>query len=286
MNTLTSMTFSDYQKRRGVSWTSLSAMGTSALLYHHRQRNPIVPTPIMILGTAIHAKTLEPELFDSSYVKWEGGSKQTNAYKAFKAEATDAGLIVLGESEWEQVEGAAWAINKARQGREARRIMRGCKREPSLFWKDPITGIMLKARPDLVSRTREHDGTLGPWVLADLKTTTTVDERKFGRTAGDMLYHCKMAFARMGCEAIFGNSPHRVTIIAVEQSAPHDVGTFDICEGDLDRSETQVHKLLGQLKTCRKRRTWPGRCENTQLLNLGPWLFPDYMNDEIEVISR
>ena len=109
-------------------------------------------------------------------------------------------------------------------------------------------------------------------MLADVKTTGSVDPRKFGRLAGAMLYHGKMAFAAMGLREL-GRPVERVTIIAVEQSAPHDIGVFDIDAAALYSSEEMVCGLLQRLKECRRRRSWPGRCENTQVLDLAPWLF-------------
>lgn len=168
--------------------------------------------------------------------------------------------------------GVAWAVHCARQGREARRLLRRSQTEAVVRWSDRITRIRCKARPDIV-----RDG-----LLADIKTTGSVDARRFGRLAADMLYHGKMAFARLGLEEL-GHRIERTAIIAVEQKPPHDVAVFDIDPGDLDASEAMVCGLLATLKRCRRNRSWPGRCANTQLLQLPPWTFgsDDYDISEI-----
>ncbi len=256
------MSFQEYAAIRAVNWSTLRNLHTSPLHYREGLTNPKPPTPPMLLGTAIHTAILEPALFEAEYALWPD-AKRGKAYEEFKVE--HEGQSILNAEEWQKCMGAAWAVHRSRQGREARRIMRGCKREATLQWIDPDTRVRCKARPDLIGKN----------VLADVKTTTSTDARKFGRLAGDMLYHGKMAFAAMGLD-VLGHPVERVTIIAVEQSPPHDVGVFDIDDAALAMAGDMVCDLLQKLKRCRKRRSWPGRCENTQVLDLAPWLFePD-----------
>lgn len=257
----TDYSFTEYQRLQGVNWSTLSVARTSMLAYHDGLGRPKEPTPLMVVGSAIHAAVLEPHIFDAEYVVYDG-RKAGGPWETFKAE--HPGTTVLTSEQHEQVLGAAWAVLHSRQGREARRVMRGCKREVTLRWNDPETRIICKARPDLVRRG----------LLADLKTTGSVDARKFGRLAGDLGYHGKMAFAAMGLR-VLGVPVERVAIIAVEQKRPHDVAVFDIGDEAMAWSEDMVAGLLTRLKDCRRRRVWPGRYEGAQELDLAPWLFED-----------
>jgi len=257
----TDIAFAEYQRLQGVNWSTLSAARTSMLAYHDGLGRPKEPTPLMIVGSAIHAAVLEPHIFDAEYLIYEG-RKSGGPWETFKAEHPSA--TVLTSEQYEQVMGAAWAVLHGRQGREARRVMRGCKREVTLRWNDPDTRVICKARPDLV-----RGG-----LLADLKTTGSVDGRKFGRLAGDLGYHGKMAFAAMGLR-VLGIPVERATIIAVEQKPPHDVGVFDIGDEAMAWSEDMVCGLLSRLKQCRRSRSWPGRYEGAQALDLAPWTFED-----------
>ena len=265
--------FADYLRLQGVSWSKLSAARTSMLAYHEGLTADKQPTPLMIVGSAIHAAVLEPHIFDAEYVLYEG-RKSGGPWETFKAE--HPGATVLNPEQYEQVMGAAWAVLHGRQGREARSVMRRCKREVTLRWVDPATHIRCKARPDLVRRG----------LLADLKTTGSAEKRKFGRLAGELGYHGKMAFAAMGLRTL-GVPFERVAVIAVEQKPPHDIGVFDIGEEDLALSEDMVSNLLAKVKECRRRRIWPGRYEGAQALDLVPWLFEDETDysDTIEVLE-
>jgi exodeoxyribonuclease VIII len=268
-----SIPFGEYQRLLGCNWSTLSSMDTSPLKYHDNLSDPPEATATMQLGSAIHAAVLEPHLFDDQYTYYDGAH---NGYEweSVKAGAEEAGLTVLSVAEWEQCMGAAYAVHRAPHGREARRIMGRCRRELSLVWTDPATGIRCKARPDLVRMTRERDGRLGAILLADIKTTTTVDARKFGRTAADLLYHGKMAFACRGLETIFGLPPMKVAIIAIEQKRPHDIGVFPLDPDVLYAGDQLVSKLLRQLQTCRKRRTWPGRYSEPVSLDFPAYALP------------
>lgn len=259
--------FTAYQRYRGVSWSSLMHARTSWLEFRDRLLNPRPATAAMDLGSAIHCAVLEPEVFASRYAVFDG-RRGTTAHGEWQAE--HIGMVDLKPAEWEQCMGAAWAVHEGAQGRQARRIMRFCRAELSLRWTDPHSRVLCKARPDLV----------GPHVLADLKTTGSVDARKFGRLAGDLGYHGKMAFASMGLEAM-GRRPDDVYIIAVEQTAPHDVGVFRLCDGDRDNAEIEVGRLLAGLQECRRKRRWPGRYQNTELLDLPAWTFERELDNDI-----
>lgn len=261
--------FEQYRAIQGVSWSDLSHMRRSALAYREHMLNPKPPTATMALGSAMHAAVLEPDLFAATYAVYDG-RRGTNAYAEWQAE--HPGMVDLKPDEMEQCEGVAAAIHSGIQGKHARRILRVCRAEVSVRWVDPWTRIRCKARPDLV----------GPRVLADLKTTTSVDEHKFGRLSGEMGYPGKMAFALMGLEAV-GVKVDDVYIIAVEQTPPHDVGVFRIDDTDMERARTEAERLLRMLKECRKLRRWPGRFLNVELLDLPPWTFEDDSYDISDV---
>lgn len=262
--------FAKYLKMQGVSWSDLSYVRTSPLAYRENLLNPKPATPTMQLGSAIHAAALEPELFAATYAVFDG-RRGTKAHEEWQVE--HPGMIDLKPDEWEACEGAARAIHKGIQGRQARRIMRFCKCEVTLRWDDPATRIRCRARPDLV----------GPGLLADLKTTASVDEHTFSRLAGDLGYHGKMAFACMGLSAV-GRYPESVFLIAVEQKPPHDVGVFELDEETRERSERDVAHYLSRLQECRRRRRWPGRYENPVRLDVAEYQFePEGLLDEFDI---
>lgn len=281
--------FAEYAAWPGVHWSTLAAMGTSPLAYHEAVTNPKPPSATMELGSAIHTAILEPELFEAEYAMYDG-RKGTKAYAEW-LEQQAADVTVLSVEQYAQCMGAAEAVWCKPQGREARRVLRGARREVSIRWTDPVTRIRCKARPDIVRFGRCSQGAtiqqVAPTMLADVKTTSSVDARKFGKIAADLGYDGKMAFARMGLEVMPGGwYVDEVKIIAVEQKPPHDVAVFDVTEEVLGAGEAKVCEYLARLKTCRRRRSWPGRYTGSQPLDFPRYALPDDMGDEIEIISR
>jgi exodeoxyribonuclease VIII len=271
--------FAEYQRLPGVSWSHLSPAATSWLNFRVRETTPFEPSPTMVLGSAIHTAVLEPHLFNAEYVLWTGGSKNSNAYKEFKAEAEFGGQTVLSVTEWEQCMGAAEAVWKGTQGRMARKVLARAHREVTLRWTDPETRVRCKARPDIVRYAREKDGKIAPLVLADVKTTQSVEARKFGRIAADLAYHGKMAFARKGLRVIHGSEPIAVKIIVVEQKPPHDVAVFTIPDYVLESGEYLADDLLAGLVRRRKLRRYPGRYEEEQILDFPNYALAEYSDD-------
>jgi len=277
--------FDRYRTWPGISWSSLSDMATSPLEFRERQRNPRPPTATMNLGSAIHCAVLEPEKFDAEYAMFEG-RRGTKAHHEWQAE--HPGVTDLKPDEWDQVMGAAAAVLTGSQGREARAILRGSRREVSYRWLDPLTHVRCKARPDVVRFSREsRNGKIIPWKLSDLKSTGSVDERTFGRLAASMLYHGKMAFAAMGLEALYGVAPLETSIIAVEQKPPHDVQVFDLTQEVLDAGEQLARDLLIRLKACRRNHSWPGRYGGRRPLDFPVYALPvgDLFDGDIRFID-
>ena len=252
------MTFDEYRALSGINFSTLKAMADSPLAYQHVLANPPKQTDAMALGSAIHTAVLEPDRFPLEYAVWEGGRRGTNDYKAFVAQ--QGGRQILTVAEYDQCLAVRDAV---RAHKPARRLLRYGQAEVTLRWIDPLTHLRCKARLDW----------LRGGALTDLKSTTDIDARIFGRLAGRMLYHCQLAFYRMGLRAT-GHPEGATQIIAVESDPPHDVAVYFLDDYQLEASEEKVQQLLARVKQCRRNRSWPGRYAGEQLLELPPWQFP------------
>lgn len=262
--------YTAYAKLPGINWGTLREMQQSPQRYHHRQTTPLDDTPSMALGRLIHTATLEPERLNEVYAVWaaSGGSRRTNAYKAWAAEHADKELIT--EDELMTALGASLAV---RSHRTARQVLRGGKVEHSLRWVDPVTHMRCKARPDHI---KKNGG------LTDLKSTTTVNAEDFGRLARRLGYYGQMAFYRRAARHN-GYPDGPVRIIAVEQKPPFEVAVFRLDEDLLAAGDRLVSRLLADVYKWRKRGRWPARYEEEVALQM--WIPDELMTDEIEVLS-
>ena len=265
------MNFQAYSDLQGVNWSHLKAMAKSPLHYKYGLTTPRPDSPAMRLGRAIHTAVLEPDLFPVEWTLYDG-RRAGNAWTEFAAVNADKGILTVDE--YDTVLAVRDAVHSHKV---ARRLLRGGRSEVTLQWIDPVTRIKCRARLDHLRGN----------VLTDLKSTKDIDNRSFGRLAANMGYAGQLAFYRLGLVAT-GHDLAPVRIIAVESSAPHDVGVFSVDEDVLEVGVMEVRKLLHQLKTCRRLRRWPGRYPDEESLLYPEWALPsasDYSDVTIEVLS-
>lgn len=121
--------------------------------------------------------------------------------------------------------------------------------ERSMFWKDPETGIWLRARPDALPVA---DG-----VYADLKTAGKFDEDFLERQIHDAGYYLQAAITRMVCRGL--KLPFETfTLLYVLNDDVPDTAHVEIDQFDIDRGERAVRWCLRTIRRCLDSGEWPG----------------------------
>ncbi|TCL70608.1 PD-(D/E)XK nuclease-like domain-containing protein [Rhizobium sp. BK251] len=121
--------------------------------------------------------------------------------------------------------------------------------ERSMFWKDPETGIWLRARPDALPNV---DG-----VYSDLKTASKFDEDFLERQIFDAGYYLQAAITRMVCRGL-GMPFDTFTLLYVLNDDVPDTAHVEIDEFDIDRGERAVRWCLRTIRNCLDAGEWPG----------------------------
>ncbi len=245
--------FEDYCAIDAINWSTLKEMHRSPLHYRHRRSTPREDTPRLALGRAIHTAVLEPVRFEDEYAVFAGGRRGTNDYKAFEAENADRTILKREDAE------LCMAVRDAVHAHRTAVSLLAGESEVTATWTDERTGLACKARVDHL------DGEC----IVDLKTTSTVDEREFERTAARMLYHGQLAHYRNG----IGGGPNPV-IIAVEIEPPFDVAVFRLSDDAMYAGEMLVEDLLLRVSNCTAEDSWPGRYADEQELTVPEWMMP------------
>ena len=265
--------YNRYSGLSGVNWSTLSSMQKSPAHYRERLATPSVMTPAMAIGRLIHTAVLEPEKLDDEYAIWIGGRRGTNDYKLWLSEVAGARQPVTKD----EYDTALAVSESVWRHRTARKVLTGGRVESTMMWIDPKTRIRCKARPDHI-RGRN---------LTDLKSTTTVDARDFGRATARLSYYGQLAFYLRGVTVTKHVVDPVARIIAVEKEPPYDVAVFRVPDHVLYEGEQLINKLLDQVVVCRRRRSWPGRYKDEQTLDFPNWALSDdnAYNDAIEVLE-
>ena len=237
------LTNEDYH---ALKWAvSSSYLKTAFLRGEAAARKPVAETPSMRLGTAVHTLVLEgADAYLKAYAEAPEGMRfTTKAGKEWKAEAEEAGKIVLNRTEADKVADMAGAVRVLYE--PARAVLDVAPvRERSIIWRDEAHMVWCRCRPDAY-RIDEHSVR-----LVDLKTCADLDrfEDDFYRQAYDIqlaFYLRGLAVAHYG-KAVAGGAFNdvRVHVVAVESSAPYRVGVYRVPDTVLAEADSLVDLLL------------------------------------------
>ncbi len=169
-----------------------------------------------------------------------------NDCKAFLKDAQKRRLTVITSDQFERIGRIHADASKHPLVREG--ILNG-RIERSMFWKDPETGIWLRARPDAIPKA---DG-----VFADLKTAGKFDEDFLERQIFDAGYYLQAAITRMVCRGL-GIPFETFTLLYVLNDDVPDTAHVEIDEFDIDRGEKVVRWCLRTIRQCLDTGEWPG----------------------------
>jgi hypothetical protein len=218
-------------------------------------------TAALDFGKATHSLLLGDEVFDDRFVvrpdyRPEDGALPADKRRKWNANANDC-IAFLKEAEKKKQ-----TVISPDQFERIRRIHRDASKYPliragllngrierSMFWKDPETGIWLRARPDALPNA---DG-----VYADLKTAGKFDEDFLERQVFDAGYYLQAAITRMVCRGL-GMPFETFTLLYVLNDDVPDTAHVEIDEFDIDRGERAVRWCLRTIRRCLDAGEWPG----------------------------
>jgi hypothetical protein len=231
--------------RSCVSSTGLKEILRSPAHYQAYLTSERKETPALFLGTAIHAKLLEPALFDETYVIAPVGDKRAKEYKEF--EIANANKKILTPEQAEIIEGIATSVS---MHTSASALLRAGLVEHSIIWQDEETGIWLKIRPDCLC----VDFDTG--ICLDVKSTDDASHGAFLRSCINYNYDLSAALYVEGLRNTFRRD-FDFCFLATEKNKPYGVALYGASEDMLSRGERRVRQALRLLKQCRDNDEWP-----------------------------
>ncbi len=142
---------------------------------------------------------------------------------------------------------------------EAWDLISEAKYEQSYFWTDEDTGLMLKARPDILHGS----------LVVDLKTTRDASPRSFQRSMCDGGYHIQAAMILDAVRAIDKREIVTFINIAIEKEYPYSVGIYIIDDAAIAAGREKYKRILRELKEAKESNSF---CDyQTQTICLPAW---------------
>ena len=286
----------DYRRAEGVSQSELKEILRSPAHYLARYGPDAVPTfpsAAMIIGTALHARVLEPETFDGLFCnRGEVAKEPTVAElkellaaegvevpKAAKkpdllALAYPDGLptetrTTLAPEDFAAVEGMARALQEhpaiCRHGwldSEAPGFRR--MNEVSIYAEASaaLIGMPMKGRIDRL--IRHGDG----WIVIDLKSTDSAGPDDFQRKAFGLGYDLQAAYYSHLIEQALGG-PVSFLFAAIERRAPHAIAIYQASAALLQSGREKMTRAADLLRFSRENDYWPSYGDG-EILSLDP----------------
>jgi hypothetical protein len=230
--------------------------GSPAHFYDQWSGNPNCAEPedkaVFALGRAAHFLFLEGSKRGNAFAtnfairpdEWD--SWRTQASRDWRDEQVARGKTVLTETDVEAIVGMAERIATDPM---AVNLLRG-DIERSLFWKDKVTGLWLKARPDVIPNDSGD--------FSDLKTTTRTSFPLLMHAVGQHAYHQQAALIREAAAEVLKMGMSSFALIFVESKRPYCVRIVVLDSRDIDLGARQNRKALTAIATNLKTNRWPG----------------------------
>jgi len=251
-----------YHASPRLSRSDLVALLRSPAHYRASKERPMVATPAMIRGDAVHTAILEPERFELEYIL--APSDINRKYKAGKA----AWAALLEEANGRKVvapidSGTVEAVSSiVREDRNLAAIFQGeGMTEPTACWTTH-DGIGLRCRPDRVFL--QPDGT--PTVL-DLKTSTDGSERAFMSEIAKRKLHVQAAFYIDGMTAASGDKYRTFMFLVMEMTYPYVRWAYELDELSIEQGRLEYQAALSEYRRCTKSGDWGG--SSTEIRSIG-----------------
>lgn len=252
----------DYHASAGISNSGVSLLLDCPLKYWDTYLNPDRPakeeTAAMRFGTMLHTFLLEPDEFNERYVVTDKMHKASKAYKDFVA--LNEGRTVINEEEMDILYKIQESISNHRYAQHL--IKPHGEVEQSIFWRDELTDVICKSRPDYM--TKEY--------IVDLKSTKCASPESFERSIYELGYHRQAAMMLDAFEAISGIKHTNFLNLCIEKERPYIVSVFVMSDEALERGREEYRTALRIFKQCSERNYWPMYADDIEEISLPAWV--------------
>ena len=254
-----------YRKAIGESQSHLKTILKSPAHYVSAGKHRLIPSPAMIMGTAVHCLALEgKDTFDAQFTRRPEGIKFTTKEGKEWREANSKKTILTNDGrdrQWDSVIGMCEALRSLDWFDPETPDYRKYN-EVSIYWQEQ--GIPCKARLDRVIPMENEV------LVLDLKTTDNISPAKFQSKLVDLGYDFQAAWYSHAASLIW-KKPVRFIFVAIERGSPYTMDFFEVPRFMIDEARYRNKKALSILSECRKKDEWPTRQPSLKLLDYPKW---------------
>ncbi len=197
----------------------------------------------LYIGTALHARILEPKEFENDYVVAKKFDQRTTlgkqGFKEFQEQNADKKIL-----NYEELEMINRIAESALANKTFVELIKDSYKELSIYSVDETTGLKIRLRPDNYSRTKS--------VITDVKSTIDASPKGFKK---DVYYYGYGITAAFYLEYSKKDS---YVFLACEKQEPYPVALYTLSDDILSYGRQQIRMALDLLKFCYDNNYWPG----------------------------
>lgn len=249
---------------------SLSCSGAKELLapscpaiYRYNQDHGRPTTRALDLGSAAHKVLLGegPEIVVVEAENW-----LTKAAKEAKATAEARGAVALLPKDMAQIEDMIAELRKHPLASILFDRAYG-KPEQSLFWRDPVHGVMRRARLDWLPEERPGK----PTVFTDYKTCRSAAPSALPKHIATYGYHQQAAWYLDGIKALKLAENPVFWFCFQEKTAPYLVTVAEVDAAALQIGREKNREAIDTYARCAAANEWPGYTATPVVVSLPAW---------------
>lgn len=261
----TDLTNEAYHASEGLSSSNLKHLLKSPAHYKQALSEETEQSSEMRFGSIVHAMILEPDKVKDLIHVGEFNTRRGKDFDiAFKA---GEGKLVCNSEEYgralECVEAfRAQATTHPYLNGEHFKLLDG-KKEHSFYWKDEVSGLLLKARPDNI----HPEG-----VVVDLKTCRDASPDGFQRALAEYQYHVSAALYIKGVGQ-FMTRPTAFAFICIETKAPYALAVYYLSADALKLGAEQCRLAIEVYTGATQSGEWIAYPKTMAEITLPNWYF-------------
>lgn len=192
---------------------------------------------------------------------------RTKDARAARDAAYEAGKTPLLPAEYRQVQEMAQAVRKHPIAGHIFKPGEGLA-EQSMFWKDPQTGVICRARMDWLPTPRKGKRL----IVADLKSARSVAPHDLMKAIHEHGLHQQDDFYRRGCRELgIGDKDTSFVFVFVAKTPPYLVTVVELDWEARRIGKERNDRALKTYKRCMETGVWPGFSEDIEVLSLPTW---------------
>lgn len=254
----------EYHNQAHIGSTSLKQMAVTPAHFLQAWKGPKKESKAFDEGHAVHSVLLEQST-EAFVRRPDGIDGRTKEGKAQLEALKESGKIVLDGGVFDSLEER---LNTFVKSTEAMKCYDHAEIEKSFYAQDPVTGLFIKARPDIYK----------PGVIVDLKTTANV--RYFDKDLFKFGYHIQAGFYAMVTEIVTGVKIREFKFIVQEKAAPYGIKVFKLNHNDLAFCKEKARELLNRVSVCMKEDKFPAYDDIETEIQIPMWIYQDGLSFE------